>query len=263
MFPAIPFVKYSGNGNDFIILKGFPSNFSEVLLARMCHRNFGIGADGVLMMLPEKEVDARMRIFNANGGEAEMCANGLRCLVTYLDSMIETKKESYLIATMNARYNVEKRGDKFAIEMAEIKDINLFDMTEFHHYKKAFTVNTGVPHLVFEVEKAKSIDIKNEAPPFRNHPIFPSGTNVSFLEVIDSTNQVAHVRTFERGVEDETFSCGTGLTASALALSHWYGWKDDVTLFTKGGEQKVSLGEKVFYSGEVTFCFQGEWPGER
>jgi diaminopimelate epimerase len=259
MSSPIPFVKYSGNGNDFIILRSWPSNFSEVLIARMCHRNFGIGADGVLLLLPEDGVDARMRIFNSDGGEAEMCANGLRSLVTYLDSLTTDKKTSYVIATMNAKYNVQKREKGFAIEMSEISDINQIDMSGQHHYRKVFTVNTGVPHLIFEVDKAKAIDIRKEAPPFRSHQFFPNGTNVSFLEVVDSTHQVAQVRTFERGVEDETFSCGTGLTASALALSHWYGWKGDIQLFTKGGEQLVSMGDKVFYSGEVTFCFKGEW----
>jgi diaminopimelate epimerase len=88
--------------------------------------------------------------------------------------------------------------------------------------------------------------------------MFPNGTNVSFLQVLEG-HQTAYVRTYERGVEDETFSCGTGLTACGLALNHWYGWNGNITLKTLGGTQNINVGERVFYSGEVKFCFQGEY----
>lgn len=256
------FVKYSGNGNDFIILNRPTTPISSRAIIKMCDRFFGIGADGVLILTDSPHHDGRMQIFNADGGEAEMCANGLRCLVTYVNELSEIKKSSYQIQTMNAVYTVEKKGSSFAIEMSEIKDKNLYDFSELHEFENWFYVNTGVPHLVFLVSDAKSIDIKKVAPKYRRHAVFPNGTNVSFVQAVDLRNKTAYVRTFERGVEDETHSCGTGLTASALALEHWFGWKGEVHLETKGGSQKVSLGQKVYYSGEVEFCFSGEFPLE-
>jgi diaminopimelate epimerase len=159
---------------------------------------------------------------------------------------------------MNAVYPVIRQGNNFALEMSEIKDQNRYDLSLFKDYLKSFYVNTGVPHLVFLTDSAGSIDIKKVGAFYRYHPLFPNGTNVSFVEITEEQSQSAYARTYERGVEDETFSCGTGLTATALALHHWFGWNGDIQLKTKGGNQLVSIGEKVFYSGEVIFCFKGE-----
>jgi diaminopimelate epimerase len=252
------FSKYSGNGNDFIILDHPDVIPNSQQIQKMCDRNFGIGADGVLIYTSEPHLDGRMRIFNADGGEAEMCANGLRCLFTYLDGQATTKKQRYTLATMNGVYSACKRDHKFAVEMCEVKDKNLAVIPP-HPFEKAFTVNTGVPHLIFLGKKIRELDFIQTVRPFRYHPNFPKGTNVSLVEVLPEEKS-AYVRTYERGVEDETFSCGTGLTASALALSHWLGWQGDITLFTKGGKQMVQVGDHILYSGEVTFCFKGAYP---
>lgn len=253
----IHFEKYSGNGNDFIITSENPLLDNEKIV-KLCHRNFGIGADGVITIGPSEKADARMRIFNADGGEAEMCGNGLRCVVTYLDKTWEKKKDSYLIETMNSVYTVNRKGGTFAVEMTEIKDQNIHDLSIFKDFINSFYINTGVPHLVLLANDVKRIDIKIKGAFYRFHSLFPKGTNVTFVEVLDMDSRRAYARTYERGVEDETLSCGTGLTATALALSHWFQWKGDITLLTKGGEQVVSIGDKVLYSGEVTFCFKGE-----
>ncbi len=224
----------------------------------MCDRHFGIGADGILVLSSADHADGRMQIFNSDGGEAEMCGNGIRCLTTYLDDKINHAKDSYTIKTMNGLYNVIKKDGAFAVEMSEIKEINAYDLSAFNEFAKSFFVNTGVPHLVFLVPEAKRIDIKSRAPQYRFHRIFPKGTNVSFVEILPG-HQTAYVRTYERGVEDETFSCGTGLTACGLALNHWNGWSDTITLKTLGGTQRISLGDKILYSGEVTYCFSGEF----
>lgn len=251
-----PFVKYSGNGNDFIIFEESPElKLTSENIIRVCDRHFGIGADGVLLLGKAEGVDGTMKIFNADGGEAEMCGNGIRCLVTYLDS--KGSKNSFSIKTMNNTYGVMKRNGQFAIIMNDIKDQNRVDLSEFNAFEKKFYINTGVPHLVFLGKEIKSIDIKKIAPHYRFHSVFPRGTNVSFVEVLDG-NQTAYVRTYERGVEDETHSCGTGLTASGLALSEWFGWKGDIHLKTLGGNQTVGVEEHIYYSGEVTFCFSGE-----
>lgn len=254
----LQFIKYSGNGNDFIILDHPQIEVTSRLVEAICSRHFGIGADGVLVVTTEADHDGRMRIYNADGGEAEMCGNGIRCLVTYLDDKNPAKKDSYRIKTMNGSYEVVRRSNSFAVEMSEIKDKNIYDLSQFNDFKKVFFVNTGVPHLVFEVHEAKRIDIKSRAPQYRFHKMFPNGTNVSFLEVLPGL-QTAYVRTYERGVEDETLSCGTGLTACGLALNHWYRWNEEITLNTLGGTQKLFIGVKILYAGEVKFCFQGEY----
>lgn len=254
----IKFSKYSGNGNDFIILDRPDYSVSSELVMKMCDRHFGVGADGVLVLTSETGFDGRMQIFNADGGEAEMCGNGIRCLVTYIDDKAQARKDSYRIKTMNGAYEVARRNGAFAVEMSEIKDQNKYDLASFNEYKRVFYVNTGVPHLVFETPEAKRIDIKSRAPQFRFHKMFPNGTNVSFLQVLEG-HQTAYVRTYERGVEDETFSCGTGLTACGVALSRWYGWRGTITLKTLGGIQYISIGDKVQYSGEVKFCFEGTY----
>lgn len=252
---TLPFAKYSGNGNDFIIVT---EAVTGELVQQLCNRNFGVGADGVLTLTPKEGTDGEMRIYNADGGEAEMCGNGLRCLVTYIDDFSKSKKDSYIIKTMNSLYTVVRAGNSFAIEMSEIKDKNLHDLSGFRDFEKCFFINTGVPHLVFLGSNIKSIDIKKTAPQYRFNSLFPGGTNVSLVEVQDANKQSAYVRTYERGVEDETHSCGTGLTATGLALSEWFGWKNEINLTTKGGLQIVNVGAKILYSGEVTRCFRGE-----
>lgn len=254
----LKFTKFSGNGNDFVILDHPSVSLSKVFIARICDRHFGVGADGVLVLSTAPNVDGRMQIFNADGGEAEMCANGLRCLVTYLDEKSATKKDSYSIKTMNATYQVTRKGNSFALEMSELKDQGLYDLSIFKDFSRSFYVNTGVPHLVFLSEKVKDIEIKKVGSHYRYHSLFPRGTNVNFVEIIDETRQSAYVRTYERGVEDETFSCGTGLTAVALALGSWFNWKNDIELTALGGKHIVSLNDKVLFSGEVTRCFEGE-----
>lgn len=256
---TLKFHKYSGNGNDFVILDRPDYKVSPELVIAMCDRHFGIGADGVLVLTSAEGHDGRMQIINADGSEAEMCGNGIRCLVTYLSDTDKAPKDIYRIKTMNGSYEVVRNNGAFAVQMSEIKDKNIYDLSSFNDYKRVFYVNTGVPHLIFEVPEAKRIDIKSRAPQYRFHKMFPNGTNVSFLQIIEGT-QTAYVRTYERGVEDETFSCGTGLTASGLALNHWYGWKGDITLKTLGGTQHINVGDKVLYSGEVKYCFSGEFP---
>lgn len=231
---------------------------SPELVQKLCNRHFGVGADGVLTVTEVDGFDGEMRIFNADGGEAEMCGNGLRCVATYLDDVGEVKKNTYRIKTMNNNYLVIRQGNGFAIRMSEIKDQNLHDLSGFKEFQKSFFVNTGVPHLVFLGRNIKELDIKKVAAPYRFNPMFSGGTNVSFVEVLGTGNQLAYVRTYERGVEDETFSCGTGLTATGLALAHWFGWNGSIQLTTLGGKHTIEIGQNVLFSGEVTCCFKGE-----
>lgn len=257
MKKTIPFTKYSGNGNDFILVEEKDFNWSEQEISALCHRQFGIGADGIVVIGKDPSVDATMRIFNSDGREAEMCGNGLRCLAHYLYDHV-TQKNEYRIKTMNSLFLVKQVNGIFYIEMNVARDIGKYDLSLFNNFPRSFFVNTGVPHLCFLVDDAKSIDLKAIAPFYRHHKIFPNGTNVNFIEVIDAKKQKAYVRTFERGVEDETFSCGTGVTACAHTLHQLLGWSGDIHLENLGGNHLVEFGDKVLFSGVETFIFEGK-----
>jgi diaminopimelate epimerase len=256
---TLPFFKYSANGNDFILLDNPSGLLLPQTIERMCDRHFGIGADGVLVLNKSAVADARMQIFNADGGEAEMCGNGLRCLVTYFDSIQQQPKDIYTIQTMNHIYQTYRVDKTFALGMNEISDQQLMNLPELKAYARNFFVNTGVPHLVLLTPKVDEIDVKRQGAEYRYHPAFAKGANINFLEVLDQARPEVRVRTYERGVEDETFSCGTGLTACALALQQWFGWSGSIVLRTKGGRHVMELGEQLLFSGEVTFCFKGEF----
>jgi diaminopimelate epimerase len=252
----LAFFKYSGNRNDFVLLEHPSVELTAAQIRQLCDRRSGVGADGVLYFTRESDADAGMRVFNSDGLEADMCGNGLRCIATHLDSVAQKKKDEYRIRTRNAHYRAHRSELGYAIEMSEIGPANPLDVSGFREFPRVFHVHTGVPHLVFEVDDVVALDVEALAPRYRHHPLFPQGTNVNFLQVIKEGS--ARVRTFERGVEGETYSCGTGLTASALALRHWHGWSGAIELLTRGGRQQVVLGETVLFSGEVTLCFTGE-----
>lgn len=254
----IPFYKYSGNGNDFILVEEKHFHWSQEKIEQLCHRHFGIGADGVVVIGKSPDHDASMRIFNADGREAEMCGNGLRCLARYLYDFVE-KKKNYHIKTMKTSFRVEERDGRIFIKMSVADDVGKFDLSLFKdQFPKAFFINTGVPHLCFLVEDAKVIDIKAVAPYYRHHSMFPHGTNVNFIQVISESEQKAYVRTFERGVEDETLSCGTGVTACAHALHHFLGWKEKIRIQNRGGDHLVDFGHEVKFSGNEQLIFKGE-----
>lgn len=252
-----PFYKYTANGNDFILVDEADFKWSKEEIEDICQRQFGVGADGVIVFGKTPEVDATMRILNSDGREAEMCGNGLRSLVHYLYDFVQ-KKDSYRIKTMNDAFTVIRKDDRFFIDMNVMKDVGLYDLSTFKEFPKSYFINTGVPHLCFLVEDVKKINIQQVAPFYRHHPLFPKGTNVNFIQVMSGENQTAYVRTFERGVEDETFSCGTGVTASAHALHSFLGWRGKIKIFNLGGEHLVELTDRVMFSGTEKFIFKGE-----
>lgn len=253
-----PFYKYTGNGNDFILVNEEDFHWSQDEISRLCHRQFGIGADGVLVVGKYQGFDASMKIFNADGREAEMCGNGLRCLVHYLFDHV-VKKNEYHIKTMKTSFHVQNQNGKFFIEMSVADDIGKYDLSPFKEkYPRVFFIDTGVPHLCFLVDDALKINIKDEAPFYRYHSLFPKGTNVNFISVMNHDEQKAYVRTYERGVEDETFSCGTGVTASAHTLHHFLGWTGKIHLVNRGGDHQVDFTDKVMFSGTELFVFKGE-----
>ena len=247
----IHFTKLHGNGNDFILIDEYDGEVvsEKAAFAQIyCNRRFGIGGDGVLYLGSSDKADLRMRIFNSDGTEAEMCGNGIRCLVKYaLDEGYI--KERATVETVCGVLSISSRTEdrtwitvdmgkpQFAREKIPAKGKGEFLLSKMHGFDVS-AVNTGVPHAVIFVDSLDD-QLISKAPEIRYDPIFPKGTNVNFVHV-DSRDEIT-IRTYERGVEAETFSCGTGSVASA-AMAHRLGKTDDkVKVNTKGGELRISL----------------------
>lgn len=220
---TIEFTKMQGSGNDFIVLDG--KVFSSIVrrptsLVKLCDRKFGIGADGVLLLEKSKKADVRMRIFNADGSEAEMCGNGARCCAFYY--AFKTRKKEFEIETLAGVLRAQVTSQSVKLKMTDPSDLRLdCKVGAGGKVYEADYVNTGVPHAVIEVDDLDGLSVKEIGRLIRHHKIFqPAGTNVDFIKVYDS----GHVclRTYERGVEDETLACGTGSVASAIiaVLNH-------------------------------------------
>lgn len=247
------FLKFSANGNDFILLPSPHRIPSAEEIRQLCDRHFGIGADGILVLI-EASGKAEMKIFNSDGMEADMCANGLRIAFTFLH---DQGAKDLKLSTKNSTYSAKVIDGKITVEMTEILDIDEKKI-EAPGFLRSFYVSTGVPHIVLLTKSISVEDFSETVRPYRHYLGLPAGANVNLVEVPSESDQFALVRTFERGVEAETLSCGTGITASALALKQWFNWYGKIQIRTKGGDHTVNLGEKIFYSGEVKLCFRGE-----
>jgi diaminopimelate epimerase len=218
----LPFVKMSGAGNDFIVVdnRALNHSLSRDQIARLCDRHFGIGADGLLAVEPanQAEADFRMRYYNADGGEAEMCGNGARCFARFVHPLRRVHAERVTFTTPAGTITGEYVGDEVRIHLTAPGETKLWQRADFgwgeieYHF-----MNTGVPHTVVYVSEADKAAVVAQGRVLRHSVIFPRGTNVNFVQVTDSGKLI--VRTYERGVEDETLACGTGVVASAL-LTH-------------------------------------------
>lgn len=260
------FTKLSGNGNDFVLIEDPGVALSPELIQRLCDRHFGVGADGVLVAGPSLTADVKMTIYNADGSCASMCANGARCLGDYYHRrMSNPKRDEYVIETAKSLYPIIYKNNSFALQMTEKKDIEKYnlDFLDDLKTKKKYFIDTGVPHVVIEVDNVDEVDLMYWGKKIRFHEKFPNGTNVNFFHRLPA-QQTARVRTYERGVEGETFSCGTGLAATAWTCHQFYGWKNEMKFHTKGGLHTLTLDDKdqLYLQGEVTWCFEGdfEWP---
>ncbi|MBU4374201.1 MAG: diaminopimelate epimerase [Euryarchaeota archaeon] len=264
----IPFTKLHGNGNDFILLDEYRGEIvkEKCAFARTyCDRRFGVGGDGVLYLGSSDKADIRMRIFNPDGTEAEMCGNGIRCLVKYaLDEGYVGENAS--VETIAGVLSTSSRTEEktwITVNMGrpafERKKIPAEGTGEFlnvalHGYNVS-SVNTGVPHAVIFMESFDA-DVMHVAPKIRYNPVFPKGTNVNFV-LVNSNNEIT-IRTYERGVEAETLSCGTGAVACA-AITHRLGKTGNmVKVNTKGGELRITLSKDgAFMEGSAERVFEG------
>lgn len=214
------FSKYQGAGNDFILIDDralfFPVQEQEVI-AKLCHRKEGIGADGLILWQNSTKADLRMRIFNADGKEAEMCGNGLRCLILFAQRHGMDQKY-FQVETQHAVLACSFIDNRVESLLTPCK----WDKEPFSIGKmKVYLAHTGVPHAVVFVEELEDVEFLRKAQEIRYHPLFqPAGVNVNFVKV--GKENVLFLRTYERGVEGETGSCGTGVAASALVASSVY-----------------------------------------
>ncbi|GAB3936379.1 diaminopimelate epimerase [Larkinella terrae] len=229
----IDFFKYQGTGNDFILIDDRNETFpvSQERVAHLCHRRFGIGADGLILLRNHPEYDFQMIYFNADGAEGSMCGNGGRCIVRFAHDLGLFETETRFLA-VDGEHAAVVNGSEVSLKMNEIAGID-------QHPDYAF-LNTGSPHFVKIVEDVESMDVVAEGRPIRYDDRFaPGGTNANFIEPIG--DNALFVRTYERGVEDETYSCGTGVTASALVAHQQLGMTSPVSIQTIGGNLRVSF----------------------
>lgn len=262
MEKAAQFWKYSANGNHFILLDAWlgASLPQESQVKEWCDPVFGVGADGVAWIGPcEGTEDFRFRLWNSDGGEAEMCGNASRIAAWHFLRHHAHGKEMATFATMNGSYVATQEGGRLWVKMTEHRIDATPDPQLFKKYDHWYFVNTGVPHLVFEVPEVGHVDLMKEAPPWRHHETFPKGTNVDYYTVDDHAAHRVRLRVFERGVEGETWSCGTGIAATSWALRTHYGWNDHVEIVTKGGEHHVRWDHdgQLWFSGAIHLSFIG------
>jgi diaminopimelate epimerase len=217
---TVKFVKVVGSGNDFLIVHGpdISGNPAATLARRICNRKFGIGADGLLLLEKSKNADIRMRIINADGSEASMCGNGARCIALYLAQQRKNQKSRIFIETKAGIIESQIKADNVKIKLSEPRNLKLdIPVKVSGRALKINFINTGVPHAVVFVQGLDNIDVANLGRQIRYHRSFaPAGANVDFVEVLDKKS--IKVRTYERGVEDETLACGTGAVASSIVF---------------------------------------------
>jgi diaminopimelate epimerase len=260
------FTKMNGAGNDFILF----DNRSEDIdldrnqIAQLCNRHRGIGADGVLLLEnPTNRADFRMRYFNADGGEAEMCGNGARCFARFANK-VGGQKGKISFETPAGVISAELKGDLVTLRMTEPTDLRLnVHLPVVAENKTVHFVNSGVPHVVIPVANVDDADVRREGAAIRHHKMFsPNGTNVNFIEKL-GPNKIA-VRTYERGVENETLACGTGIVASALIFAATEKSSSPITVLARGGDKlQVGFGRveggfrDVTLTGPAEFVFEG------
>jgi len=263
----IAFTKMVASGNDFVVTQAKASDSKLRKLARsICDRKFGAGADGLLVLEKSHKAVVKMRVFNADGSEANMCGNGARCVALFVKLELVHHNHKPRIETKAGIIESEVHGDNVKIRLTDPKQLKLEIPIKINQRLMHVNfINTGVPHAVVFVEGINKIDVKNLGGQIRFHKRFaPAGTNVNFVEVINGNS--IKIRTYERGVEDETLACGTGSTASALITSYMLRAPGPKLVFvhTKSGEalkvyfrEKNNRFEDVWLEGKARIVYTG------
>ncbi len=264
----LKFSKMNGAGNDFVVVdnRDLTHNLTTEQIATLCQRQRGVGADGYLAVEPaESDADFRMRYYNADGGEAEMCGNGARCFARFVNRLEGGNLTTTSFETIAGTILAYFIGDEVKIELSKPFDLALATELEIADFSAlVHSVNTGVPHAVLFVDDLKDVDINGWGSAVRYHDHFaPAGTNVNFVEVIEP-GKIA-IRTYERGVEDETLACGTGMVACAIFHHELSGTSGPIQVEVAGGDTlTVSFDdrgegdyENVTLLGPADFTFDG------
>jgi diaminopimelate epimerase len=260
------FIKMNGAGNDFVLLDNRRGEIrlQREQIARICDRHRGVGADGILLLEPAKNgADFRMRYYNADGGEAEMCGNGARCFARFVEKVVGPREE-VSFETPAGVIGAKLHGELVTLSMSDPRDLRMrISIPEAPEFPVLYFINSGVPHVVVQVENVEDVDVLKHGALIRRHSMFsPQGANVNFMEK-RGPNEIA-LRTYERGVENETLACGTGVTASALIFALTEEAASPVTVSVRGGsdlevgfERTGSEFRKVTLTGPAEFVFEG------
>ncbi len=253
----IEFYKYQGTGNDFIMIDDRDKEFDLTdndLIAALCERRMGIGADGLILLREHDTLDFEMIYFNADGKQSSMCGNGGRCIIAFAQ-MLEMIEDETTFMAIDGEHKGRLMDDSIYLQMQDVKKIE--------GVGDGLVLNTGSPHYIEMVDELDYIDVDKQGRKIRNSaPFKKDGINVNF--VLDASE--LQVRTYERGVEAETLSCGTGVVATAIAM-HYANCIEEtvVNVKTKGGELTVSFEEfngnyrNIWLSGEASMVFAGEF----
>lgn len=262
---TLNFTKMNGAGNDFVVIdhRALDQNLSKEQIALLCDRHRGVGADGLLAVEPaENGADVKFRYYNADGGEAEMCGNGARCFGRFTARLLGGDRRELTFETIAGTLKAELLGSEVRIDMSNPTGLEMDSPVE--SVGSVHNLNTGVPHAVVFVDDLEGCDIVKNGAAIRYHKHYPSGTNANFVAIL-APDHLA-VRTYERGVEDETLACGTGITACALIHHLLTGAPSPIKIDVRGGET-LSIGfepgpdrtfSKVTLTGPADFVFEGQ-----
>lgn len=252
------FYKYQGTGNDFVMIDNrtnfFPKDNVQ-LIERLCDRRFGIGADGLILLENDTETDFRMVYYNSDGNQSSMCGNGGRCLVAFAKELKVIENQTVFIATDGLHQATIANDGIISLQMKSVDAVKITPEYVF--------LDTGSPHHVELVSDLEHFDVKQKGAKIRYSDLYgKAGSNVNFVEQISENTFT--IRTYERGVEDETLSCGTGATAAAIAMnSLGKTHSNNVQLHVQGGKLEVSFEKNegkftnVFLKGPAEFVFKG------
>ena len=260
------FTKMNGAGNDFVLLDNRVGDLALTCeqIARLCDRHRGVGADGVLVLeRPTNGADFRMRYYNADGGEAEMCGNGARCFARYANRTAGPL-EKVSFETPAGVIGAELIGQLVMLQMSQPKDLRPgLEVPVGGEKIRAHYVDSGVPHVVVPVARIEEVDVRSLGAALRHHPMFaPRGANANFSEE-RGPREIA-IRTYERGVEDETLACGTGVVASAIVFAATGNVSGPIDVLVRGGDtlqvdfkRDGDIFTNVTLTGPADFVFDG------
>lgn len=273
---VLDFIKIHGLGNDFVLVDGFQQKLPEELgplAKRVCHRQFGVGADGLVIMVPSDRADFRMRIFNPDGSEPEMCGNAIRCVAKYAYRRGRTG-EKMAVETLAGLMSPEliREGDHVvaikvdmgrpglapkAIPMAVTGEKVVQVPLNVNGERYFVTgVSMGNPHCILFVEDVKTAPVLTLGPKIENHPLFPAKTNVEFVQVLNKKE--VNMRVWERGV-GETLACGTGASATAVACVLNKKTDQEIVVHLSGGDLRLLWDDHVFMTGPAEEVFEGKF----